>query len=880
MTTSTVRELYRELDRGGLAITLTRRLARQLEQRYAHWKIETGAGAWPTPRVRDWDDWLRGVWQAAFEHLPGAPRLLTEDQELLLWEQTIRRRTAAANVQPLLQLSGTARAAARSWRRIHDWELDPGDIRSHRSADSEAFMDWAGAVRRTIADRNWLTPAQLPRYLVEHTADWLPARGRPAWWLGFDVMTPAMAAVWTVLEDHGQPQQRFMHAGVAGADVRVVSCDDERDEWRRIAQWARTELNANPRIRLGVVCPDLHRRRDGIEEILEDVLHPDLAWRVDAPRVFHVSLGRPLTEYALIGSALDLLHWTARRIPFEVISRTLRSPYVGSEYDLAARVDFDVALRSMGQESFSLRYLGTLAGGRPGLEHFDRLLGAAQRLDAPEQDAPGDRAAFVSDWLRAFNWPGERSLDSHEYQILNAWREQLSRFAALNAVRDRWPLPDAIKQLASMTSARILQFHDDQAPLQIMGAAEASGLWFDRIWLADMSDAVWPPPAQPDPFIPVSLQKERGIPEASAQSVLAQTRLRTAALMASAPRVVISFAPGNTEPRESLSPLFLECPAGEPAGGTAYGGRTEQLLDAGPELEMVEDHHAPPLRDRTLRGGVALLADQARCPFRAFAYHRLNARDLEEVLPGLDPPTRGRLIHDAIRRLWDRLGDSDALNRLDDPELGALVAEAAAGALAGEAADSTFQRRFLDIERERLMGLLREWLSLEAQRPWFRVLETETAMHVELGDARFDIRVDRIDELADGRRMIIDYKTGRAPSVVDWADPRMEEPQLPIYVLGIQEDVAALVLAKLRRGECQLRGVAEHVADMPSLKPVTELGFPGMAELRSWWRSALGRLVDAHRSGDARVDPKDSRTCRHCDAMPLCRVFERGDSAG
>lgn len=880
LKTPIVTELFQDLDRGGRAIAATRRLARQAAQRYADWKMQAGAGAWPTPRVRVCDDWLLEIWQAAFEHLPGTPRLLSEDQELLLWEQVIRRRPAAASPQALLQLSGTARTARQSWNRIHQWQLEWRHIAEFRGADSAAFLDWAGALRRVLDERNWLTGAELAPYLVDHAAEWLPAVDAPVWWLGFDGVPPALQAVAAVLERHGSAVKYLTDAGIEDAAVSVVTCDDSQDEWRRIARWARAELDADPRIRLGVVCPDLNQRRDEIEEILEDVLHPELPWHGDAPRVYHLSLGRPLAAYPIVGSALDVLRWTARRIPFDTASRTLRSPYVGASHELDARVALELALRDRRQESFTHSHVESLADELPGLEDFRGRLAAARELDASARAAPADWAALFSDWLRAFNWPGDRPLDSHEHQALNAWRELLSRFAALTTVQARWSLADAVKKLAAMASARILQFHDDQAPLQIMGAPESAGLWFDKLWLADMSDTVWPPPARPDPFIPVPLQKAAGMPEASAQIVLARARERTAGLLASASVVTVSFAPQSGDAQETLSPLFADWPAGGVPAMHAYRGRVDQLAASGPALEVRPDELAPALDDSRVQGGVALVADQALCPFRALAHHRLHARELNEVAPGLDPRTRGTLLHDAMRRFWETVGDRDRLGELDKAATAALVDACAAGALQREFADSVFRRRFLELEHERLAGLLREWMALEVERPAFRVAGTEVDMDIELGGVGFRVRADRIDELADGRRLIIDYKTGRLPGVGDWADPRLEEPQLPMYALGIGEEVAALALAGVRRGECELRGIADGVDGIPGLRPVSDLGFASMSELRSRWASALNALVEEYRRGVARVEPKDPRICRHCDAMALCRIFERGESVG
>lgn len=875
MITAAVTELFRDLEEGALAVTSTRRLARQVEQRYADWMMHLGAAAWATPWIRVYDDWLHETWSFLAEHESSAPQLLSEDQELLLWEQAIQHHTAGAHAPYLLQLSSTARAARQSWRRIHEWELDWQGLRNHRSADTEALMHWTEALEQRLRDNHWITSAQLPRCLLERPDSWPVGRAARVWWMGFDTVPTVLARIMDILRNRGVRQRRYRNPGVSGPEVATVECSDAEDQWQRVARWARWELGADPRISLGVVCPDLQGQRDRIEDILEDVLHPELAWQVDAPRTFHISLGRSLAEYPIVKAALDLLQWTRRRIPFEVVSRSLRSPYLGGgEIELSGRVGLELLLRKQRQESFTLRYLDKLARGVDGLDGFADLVQAADGTSFPQSAAPAEWAAILSEWLGTFGWPGERPLDSHEFQTLNAWREQLVRFAALGVVCQRWTLDDARAKLSSTVSMRTLQYHDDQAPLQIMGAGEAPGLWFDQLWLADMSDSVWPPSHRPDPFIPVSLQKASGMPEASAQSVLEHTGARTQDLLAAAPLVRISFASAQEGAPAALSPMFTGFPA---YGGTGEepAGRSGQLMQHPARLEVIEDQQAPPLEGGSLYGGVALVADQAKCPFRALAHHRLKARELDESGPGLDAGQRGTLVHDAAGRLWQALRDQHTLLSMEEREVRRLVSEAVAGAVAELFADSPFQRRFFEIERNRLEALFVEWLVLERQRGPFRVLETELETHLELRGVRFRLRVDRIDELADGRQLVIDYKTGRLPRVDDWTDARMEEPQLPMYALTRSDDASALALAGIRRGECELRGVADDGLDAPSLRSVSELGFDSMSRLQDWWRSALGELVDEYIRGVARVDPRNAKICRLCDATSLCRIFER-----
>lgn len=875
MITAAVTELFRDLERGALAIASTPRLARQIEQRYAQWKMRAGETAWPTPRIRVYDDWLQEIWLSRPAQAPGAPRLLSDDQELLLWEQVIQGNSGGVQAPYLLQLASTARTARQSWRRIHEWDLDWGGLQDHRGADAEALVAWAYDLQKILSDNHWITPAQLVSYLLDHPDAWSVGRTAGMWWMGFDTVPGTLARLMDVLRDHGVRQSHYRNPGVSSPEVAAMECTDAEDQWRRIAGWARHELSLDPELALGVVCPDLQGQRDAIEDVLEEVLHPELAWRVDAPRTYHIALGRPVAEYPIIRTALDLLHWTDRRIPFEALSRALRSPYLGSDADFPVRLELELQLRSRRQESFTLGYLGNLARGLEQGDRFAASLAVAMEIPLPQSATPAEWAGVFSQWLRACGWPGERPLDSHEFQTMSAWRDQLARFAALAVVRSRWTLEEARTKFSSTMSMRTLQFHDDQAPLQIMGAREAAGLWFDKLWLADMSDAVWPPAPRPDPFIPVSRQKACGMPDASAQSVLEHTRASTEDLLAGARWIRVSFVSAQEGTPAALSPLFAVPPAADEGGGHDYPGRSRQLARHPAPLELTDDQQAPALELDRLPGGVAVVADQAKCPFRALAHHRLKARKLAEGGPGLDAGQRGTLVHDAARRIWEALRDQGTLLSMQEAEVRRVVSESVARAVAALFADSPFQRRFLEIECDRLEALFQEWLALESQRAPFRVLETEFETDLELGGVRFRLRVDRIDELADGRRLLIDYKTGQLARVGDWRDPRMEEPQLPMYALSRSDDVAALVLAGIRRGQCELRGVGDAVPGMPTLKAVADLGFEDMPRLRSWWRSALGELVAEYRRGVARVDPKDARTCRLCDAASLCRIFER-----
>ena len=86
--------------------------------------------------------------------------------------------------------------------------------------------------------------------------------------------------------------------------------------------------------------------------------------------------------------------------------------------------------------------------------------------------------------------------------------------------------------------------------------------------------------------------------------------------------------------------------------------RYRDLIFSARKLETFEDRKAPPVSPGKVRGGTRVLADQAACPFRAFAKWRLSAEELEEPESGLDPRDRGKLLHALMREIWTRLKSS------------------------------------------------------------------------------------------------------------------------------------------------------------------------------------------------------------------------------
>jgi probable DNA repair protein len=877
-------DLAQRIEAGGAVITPNRRLAAHLKHEYDARQAASGKPAWPTADILPFSAFVERAYRDALysSDAAGLPVLLAPAQEQALWETVVRESDPGA---ALLAVPETAAVAREAWRLAHAWHMVSRLGAFPLNDDGKAFRLWAQRYEAATRRARQTDSARLADITAPLLARPEIHKPRPLVHYGFDLIVPQQQALFDALAAAGCEVTGAGPEPGEGECVRLA-CADSADEIRRAAAWARARLEANGTARIGIVVPELAKHRSAIRRVFSAVMEP--AYALPGSRhdtlPFNISLGEPLASFALVNAAFLALELAGREIDFERASRLIRSPFIaGADSELARRARLDAWLRRRAEPTVTLeRLLALMAradAGCPVLEQRLAALAGFRKARLFGGQPPSAWARAISDALALMGFPGERSLDSTEFQTLARWHEVLADFSALDRVVPRAGYADAVSRLRRMAADALFQPETPDVPIQVLGELEATGMQFDHLWVMGLSDDTWPRPPRPNPFLPLELQRAAGLPQGSAAGMLELARRLTREWLSCAGEVVLSF-PQREEDREfEPSPLILSVPE-RPLPLPDYAS----YRDAVHRLRAIErtgDVKAPPLRETAVRGGASVLRDQSACPFRALALHRLGAQGLEAPHAGLDAMERGTLVHRMLARVWAQLKTREALDTTPQAELRGLVAQAAEDAVARIRRErpTVLSGRFAEIEKQRLARRALEWLEVEKRRGAFTVLATEDERRIETGGLALETRLDRVDRTDDGRRIVIDYKTGKA-APGDMLGERPDEPQLPLYLTGAEPDAAAAAFAQVRAGDMRFAGLARDPDLLPGVRTLPDGKLKQAAA--SWgqqveaWRTAVARIAAGFAAGEAEVDPKRyPHTCRLCDVKPFCRIYER-----
>lgn len=415
------------------------------------------------------------------------------------------------------------------------------------------------------------------------------------------------------------------------------------------------------------------------------------------------------------------------------------------------------------------------------LSRLETCLAPALRFDSAMAIAPAEALAAVieaAERLAATDEQGGpvRLWAAEEGDALATVLAELRDAVSVMPDLRRGDLPgllDAVLEGSVVRSRRALRGRGgfEHPRIFIWGLLEARLQSVDLAVLGGLAEGVWPPMAEPGPWLSRPMRTRVGLP--APEEAVGQAAHDFVAACCSAAHVVLSCperrdnAPAVPARWLARFDMFLEGRDQALPPHDAVGWARGLDLPAGPPQPVRPPRPRPPVRLRPRRLSVTAIETWLRDPYAIHARYILKLPVLKPLEEPADAADYGMLVHDGMRRFLEKHGAAWPA----DPrtELRTAMAQAIRAANLRDALRAWWSPR---LER------IADWVAdTETQRRTLRAPATivgERKGAVEFvrpgGVFRLTGQADRIERYADGTLAILDYKTGSPPSQKAVAD--------------------------------------------------------------------------------------------------------------
>ncbi len=811
---------------------LSATLKQQSIQQQSHSVIQT-------PEIMTFSQWWT-VWQEgcllrgelSMDELPS--KVLSGFEAQWLWEQVLQeelesRETALSKLSDaddsndthgiqsiaLLNVSSTAKQLYQAWSLAQSWFPEGWLEAPFHFNETLLFKSCQARYLKKLKANHW----QDDVLAQQQRLSWLQmGKGNlpDAFCLhGFDEITPLIKQWQATLESLGcQVTEATTTSNANLTNQSLCSALDAQDEVQQVALWcvqqwqALSVVKPEHEIKIGVVSPNLADYKVALSQCLDEQLSlqglQELSSRRTTPPFYNLSLGESLLDLPLVQNAwlsLQLFLRPKKPCTYADWSQWLISPY--SQGSFVQRQQADAGFRRLQWSNFAWPSLLETESAKALPKALLQSLRQQAQLELPSKLSLTEFIQATWDVLQLIAWPGSRTLNSDEYQQKTAFESAVTNFSMVTEMVGKQSVSAWLSLFRRFLSE---QLHQSQSkglqPIQIMGMLEAGGQQFDALWVMGLTDEAWPRMPNPNPFLPMALQREQRSPRCDAKRELDYALQVTERLAECAPTLVWSYAQHQGDAELLASPLIqirrdesqvLQEISLPPYSPLNYRSLAEQLFllrDAEKPIEWVLDTKGPQVAEGSKApGGTGILQAQSQCPLMAFMDFRLGGKyGLQSVEEGLQNTNQGTLVHAVLEHFWQETKTQNAMLLLSDDELAERLKNHITSSF--EELQGTIENAYLELEQARILALCLQWLELEKSRSSFEVIGREEPHQITLAGIEFRVIIDRIDMVA-GEKVIIDYKTGKA-SINDLLKTPTKAPQLAVYLHAVSDEISGI----------------------------------------------------------------------------------------
>ena len=241
--------------------------------------------------------------------------------------------------------------------------------------------------------------------------------------------------------------------------------------------------------------------------------------------------------------------------------------------------------------------------------------------------------------------------------------------------------------------------------------------------------------------------------------------------------------------------------------------------------------------------------DLRNCPYRFFAMRQLGLQSVDELDSSVDKRDFGLWLHEVLKRFHEALAQRnypDVVEKMQLLEEASVATTESMGL--GEGEFLPFAAAWPAVRDGYLRWLARH----EASGATFNSAEVAETQRV--GPVKLLGRIDRIDHMADGSVLVLDYKTEASAKTAARIKDPFEDTQLAFYAALLPDDT--------------LQAAYVNVGEKDGTKSYAQ---PDVVEARDALIGGILLDMEHIAQGDALPALGEGATCDFCQARGLCR---------
>ncbi|WP_228488330.1 PD-(D/E)XK nuclease family protein [Caenimonas koreensis] len=242
-------------------------------------------------------------------------------------------------------------------------------------------------------------------------------------------------------------------------------------------------------------------------------------------------------------------------------------------------------------------------------------------------------------------------------------------------------------------------------------------------------------------------------------------------------------------------------------------------------------------------------ADLRACPYRFFAMRQMGLQEADEIDTDVDKRHFGNWLHKVLSTFHENL---HAQAQPPGPLRTQMLEDAAQQVTRAMRLDDG---EFLPFAAAwpRTRDAYLEWLAKHEADERATWLESEQEHSLDLGKLKLSGRIDRIDKLPDGTKLVIDYKTEALNTSRERVKDPAEDTQLAFYAALLSDDTLRAAYVNVGERETKL-------VEQEAIVGARDLLVHGILDEVA--RIEAGAKLPAHGEG---------KVCDFCGARGLCR---------